>query len=63
MHHNIENPACEKCGSKESEFFNQTHKSGRRCLGCGHEGDITDTSMSAPSHSAWILDKTTERTF
>ena len=63
MHHIIENPSCEECGSKENEYFNQQCRIGRRCLKCGHEGDISTISVSAPSKAIWVLDKTTERTF
>jgi len=44
MHHIIPNPKCSKCGSDNSETFQQHGKRGRRCLSCGHEIIIEDNN-------------------
>lgn len=47
-------PKCSKCGARHSEFFNDGHKSGRRCLSCGH-------SNAKPLHPDTTTQKYTNR--
>jgi len=62
MYHIIPNPKCSKCGSDNSETFQQRGKKGRRCLSCGHEVIIEDISKQNHIKSqAYIYKKEQEQ--
>lgn len=63
MYHHLEEPECSKCAAKNSEQFTQRHKSGRRCLSCGHEKIESESSYAEPTIMATKFVAQERRTF
>jgi predicted RNA-binding Zn-ribbon protein involved in translation (DUF1610 family) len=51
MYHHL--PECSQCGSKVSETFRRTDRSGRRCLNCGHEQITEDRTGPKVKQTYW----------
>lgn len=55
---NLPEPECIECGAHDSEIFTYGTVTGRRCIRCGHERILSDSSLTSDGSTSWYSDNT-----
>ena len=58
MNHQLPEPQCSVCGSRQSETFQRPGITGRRCLQCGHEQVVRIAQNQSTTPAMWSSNNT-----